>query len=198
MSWWESASSSSYGAKRSTGAHQGKDFPFPKGTPITPIRGGIALVPPPDSINGNYVVVYHPTGYSTSYLHLDKVSINDGTPVGPDTVIGLSGNTGRVRGQGGGYHVHLGVRDKKRNRVNPDTVINNPDLLGNFIPPKMGEQNKVEVQTAEVQNPEVSQPDQAPFDVEAATEDNMISLLAGIGKKKKKNPKAIGILSTII
>lgn len=41
------------------------------------------------------------------------------------------------------------------------------------------------------------QSEAAPFDLAGAEQDAMISLLAGLGKKKKK-PKAMGILSTII
>lgn len=202
MSWWKSTPSSQYGVKRSTGKHQGKDFPLPKGTPITPLSGGIATVPPPDKINGNYVVVHHPTGYSTSYLHLDKVLVNNGQPVNASDIVGLSGNTGRVRGAGGGYHVHLGVRDKERRRVNPDVVLNNPELLGNFSVPegfgnrKPDDTSKTEPQVAEAQQ---AQPQvQTPFDLEAETQSNMLSLLANMGAKKKKKPKSMGILSTII
>lgn len=202
MSWWKNATSSEYGVKRSTGSHGGKDFPLPKGTPITPLSGGIATVPKPDSINGNYVIVHHPTGYSTAYLHLDKVTVNDGQPVNASDIVGLSGNTGRVRGAGGGFHLHLGVRDNKGRRINPDVVLNNLSLLGNFTVPE-GFGNRKDSGAPNVESPAPEQQPQqvqmqTPFDLEAATESNMLSLLAGIGAKKKKKKKTLGILEGLI
>lgn len=56
---------------------------------------------------------------------------------------------------------------------------------------------EVKMASAEVEKPDM--PDAPEFDVEAATEENFASLLAGLGKKKRiKKPKMMGILSGII
>jgi hypothetical protein len=55
-------------------------------------------------------------------------------------------------------------------------------------------------EAVEVASVEVEAPDMPEFDVEAATESNLLSMLANLGKKKKrsKKPKMMGILSGII
>jgi murein DD-endopeptidase MepM/ murein hydrolase activator NlpD len=122
--------SSGYGAKRSTGSHQGIDYPVPKGTPIGTPAPGVVEVAKSDPINGNYVVVRHPTGQSTSYSHLDGIGVEPGQSVNAGDVLGTSGNTGRVRGKNGGYHLHLGARDEKNNRIDPRRILKDPSVLG--------------------------------------------------------------------
>lgn len=63
---------------------------------------------------GNYVIIDH--GYvngkyiQTLYAHMKSVAVSAGQSVKQGDVIGYVGNTGRVFGSGGGYHLHFEVR----------------------------------------------------------------------------------------
>ena len=130
LSWMGVNPSSGYGVKRPTGSHQGIDYPVPKGTPIGTPAPGVVVTAKKDDINGNYVVVKHPNGQSTSYSHLDGIGVKPGQSVNAGDVLGTSGNTGRVRGKNGGYHLHLGARDEKNNRIDPRRILKDPSVLG--------------------------------------------------------------------
>lgn len=119
LGWLYSPITSLYGVKRSTGAHQGQDFAVNKRTPIGVPAPGKVIKTATDDINGNFVVVRHPDGTTSSYSHLDEITVGEGEDVKPGQVLGLSGNTGRVRGKNGGYHLHFGARDAEGNRINP-------------------------------------------------------------------------------
>jgi murein DD-endopeptidase MepM/ murein hydrolase activator NlpD len=130
LSWMGANPSSGYGAKRPTGSHQGIDYPVPKGTPIGTPAPGVVEVAKSDATNGNYVVVRHPNGQSTSYSHLSALNVKPWQTVEKGDVLGASGNTGRVRGKNGGYHLHLGARDEKNNRIDPRGILKDPSVLG--------------------------------------------------------------------
>lgn len=119
LSWLEAPISSLYGVKRPTGTHEGQDFAVGKRTPIGAPAPGQVIKAGKDDINGNFVVLKHPDGTTSSYSHLDDFAVKEGDTVEPGQVLGLSGNTGRVRGAGGGYHLHFGARDAEGNRLNP-------------------------------------------------------------------------------
>jgi hypothetical protein len=125
LSWLYSPISSVYGVNRPTGAHSGHDFAVRGNTPIgLPAPGRVVKVGK-DDVNGNFVVVRHPDGTSSSYSHLANPSVKEGQDVGTGQVIGLSGNTGRVRGKGGGYHLHFGAKDAEGNRMDPTALLKN-------------------------------------------------------------------------
>jgi hypothetical protein len=117
LAWMRSTVTSPYGM-RAAGKHEGMDFGVGANTPIGAPAPGVAKVGY-DDINGNFVRIFHPDGTSSSYSHLAKATVKDGQEVGPADVIGLSGNTGRVRGANGGYHLHFGARDAQGNRIDP-------------------------------------------------------------------------------
>lgn len=54
---------------------------------------------------GNYIVIDHGNGYSTTYAHLSSRKVSVGTVVSRGQTIGLSGNTGTSSGP----HLHFGV-----------------------------------------------------------------------------------------
>lgn len=124
LSWLHAPITSLYGVKRSTGAHQGQDFGVSKDTPIGVPAPGKVVTASTDDVNGNFVVVEHPDGTRSSYSHLSAFNVKPGQVVDAGEVIGLSGNTGRVRGKGGGYHLHFGARDAEGNRINPTDFFN--------------------------------------------------------------------------
>ena len=117
--WMRSPVTSKYGVKRSTGAHQGVDFGVGNRTPIGTPAPGKVIKAATDNINGNFVIVEHPDGTRSSYSHLAEFNVAPGQEVGAGEVIGLSGNTGRVRGKNGGHHLHFGARDADGNRIDP-------------------------------------------------------------------------------
>jgi murein DD-endopeptidase MepM/ murein hydrolase activator NlpD len=129
LSWMDAPVTSSYGVSRSTGAHQGIDYGVKDRTPIGSIAPGVVKRAGFDKINGNYVVVEHPNGKSTSYSHLAELGVKEGQPLEAGQLVGLSGNTGRVRGKNGGYHLHLGARDEKGNRIDPGSVLEDLENL---------------------------------------------------------------------
>jgi murein DD-endopeptidase MepM/ murein hydrolase activator NlpD len=117
--WMRSPVTSKYGVQRSTGAHQGMDFGVGNKTPIGVPAPGKIIKAATDNINGNFVIVEHPDGTRSSYSHLSEFNVTPGQEVGTGEVIGLSGNTGRVSGKNGGYHLHFGARDAEGNRIDP-------------------------------------------------------------------------------
>ncbi len=70
---------------------------------------------------GTYAVIDHGGGVESYYGHLAGYRTGDGQQVKQGQVIGLSGNTGRVRGDGGGYHLHYEVRVNGKS-VDPKTL----------------------------------------------------------------------------
>lgn len=97
------------------GSHRGVDLAVTGGTPVKPLGDGVVVnlgIRPQDY--GNYVVVRYdlPDGKVVMSLqaHLQELpNVEVGKPVTSDTILGLSGNTGRVYGPGGGYHVHMEI-----------------------------------------------------------------------------------------
>lgn len=118
LSYTKNTPTSGYGAGRATGKHSGIDFAMPKQSPVGALQGGVVKIDT-DDINGNFVRIKHPDGHISSYAHLDGFAVKDGQEIAAGEVVGFSGNTGRVRGANGGYHLHVGVRDPEGNRIDP-------------------------------------------------------------------------------
>ena len=70
---------------------------------------------------GNVVVIYHPaSGVYSMYGHMEKIYAHPGERPGPNTVIGLTGQTGFAFG----CHVHFEVRHSRYGAAfNPQTLI---------------------------------------------------------------------------
>ncbi|MCR5872257.1 M23 family metallopeptidase [Sphingomonas sp. J344] len=106
-----------YGASRDYGSHHGVDIPAPKGTSIYSTAPGTAKVSRSPK-GGNIVTVDHHDGTVSRYMHLGDVNVRDGAQVGPDTIIGTVGMTGRSTGP----HLHWEVL-KNGKPVDPDTIL---------------------------------------------------------------------------
>jgi len=109
--------SSNFGPRRAPtrGAstnHNGLDIAVPGGTPIRPVWSGtVARVGYQANGGGHYIVIRHPNGYETKYLHMQSASpLKVGDQVGNNTVIGKVGSTGVSTGN------HLDVRFYKDGR----------------------------------------------------------------------------------
>ncbi len=55
---------------------------------------------------GNYIIIDHGDGYTSTYCHLQKVNVTEGQSVSQGEVIGLLGSTGCSTGP----HLHFGLR----------------------------------------------------------------------------------------
>jgi murein DD-endopeptidase MepM/ murein hydrolase activator NlpD len=107
---------------RSMGNHKGIDIALPENSDVTAVSEGVVSKVGYDAGGyGNYVYIRHPDGTESRYGHLNKIMAKTDQKVDKNTVIGLSGNTGRSTGP----HLHLEMW-KNGQLVNPVQVI--PEL----------------------------------------------------------------------
>ena len=76
------------------GHHQGIDIPAPVGTPVYAAEGGRVVAVKAGEHAGKYVVVQHPEGWATRYMHLDRALVDEGQEVERGQVIARSGDSG--------------------------------------------------------------------------------------------------------
>jgi murein DD-endopeptidase MepM/ murein hydrolase activator NlpD len=87
--------------------HSGIDFRGEKGDPIHATADGVVLKAFRNGGFGNYVLIDHHNGYTSSYAHLRKYLVHKGDKVKRGQVIGLLGNTGRSTGSHLHYEISL-------------------------------------------------------------------------------------------
>jgi len=85
--------------------HNGIDIAIPEGTPVTPVAPGVVVFSGQRPGYGNTVLVEHPNGMVSLYGHNSRLEAHQGQSVDRDTVVALSGNTGRSTGP----HLHIEV-----------------------------------------------------------------------------------------
>ncbi len=100
--------------------HNGIDIAVPEGTNIHPVSPGKVIYSGYSKGYGNCVIVEHEDGIQTIYAHNSKNLVKVGDKVSKETVIALSGSTGRTTGP----HLHFEVR-KEGKPVNPLVMLNN-------------------------------------------------------------------------
>jgi murein DD-endopeptidase MepM/ murein hydrolase activator NlpD len=83
--------------------HNGIDIAIPEGTPVTPVAPGVVVYSGQRPGYGYTVLVEHANGMITLYGHNSRLEATQGQAVERDTVIALSGNTGRSTGP----HLHF-------------------------------------------------------------------------------------------
>lgn len=83
--------------------HDGLDIATPYGVPVKPVDAGVVTFSGFRGGYGNMVIVRHPDGTSTLYAHTSRNLVTEGTPVGQETVIALTGSSGRSTGP----HLHF-------------------------------------------------------------------------------------------
>jgi len=86
--------------------HAGTDFRGKIGDKIYATGDGIVTQARLNGSYGNYVVIDHGNGYSTSFAHMKKFLVRKGDHVKRKQVVGLIGNTGRSTGP----HLHYEIR----------------------------------------------------------------------------------------
>lgn len=87
--------------------HNGIDFAAQQGTPIYAADDGWVDQNVPDDVGGFKLVVKHPGGYRTKYLHMSRMNPQflKGGEVKRGDVVGWVGTTGKSTGP----HLHFGV-----------------------------------------------------------------------------------------
>lgn len=99
--------------------HNGIDIAVPEGTSIKPVLPGKVVYSGYSKGYGNCVIIEHEDGIQTVYAHNSKNLVKVGDTVTSDTVIALSGSTGRTTGP----HLHFEVR-KEGKPMNPFIALN--------------------------------------------------------------------------
>lgn len=83
--------------------HNGIDIAIPEGTSITPVAAGVVIYSGLRPGYGYTVLVEHANGMITLYGHNSRLEVSQGQAVDRNTVLALSGNTGRSTGP----HLHF-------------------------------------------------------------------------------------------
>lgn len=86
--------------------HNGTDFGASTGTPVRAVADGRVVLAGRNGGYGNQVKLDHAGPYATSYSHLSKVRVKNGTRVKQGDIIGLVGSTGMSTGP----HLHYEMR----------------------------------------------------------------------------------------
>jgi murein DD-endopeptidase MepM/ murein hydrolase activator NlpD len=85
--------------------HNGIDIAIPEGTPVMPVAPGVVVYSGQRPGYGYTVLVEHPNGMISLYGHNSRLEAIQGQVVDQNTIIALSGNTGRSTGP----HLHFEV-----------------------------------------------------------------------------------------
>lgn len=83
--------------------HNGIDIAVPEGTPVRPAAAGTVVFSGERPGYGRTVLIEHNNGMITLYAHNSRLAVAPGQAVDADTVIALSGSTGRSTGP----HLHF-------------------------------------------------------------------------------------------
>jgi murein DD-endopeptidase MepM/ murein hydrolase activator NlpD len=114
--------SSDFEAHKKRGSNlPGTDYPMPTGQPIYATARGtvIRTVHSSRTASGIHIVIRHPDGRHSWYLHLSRILVGVGKRVKPGDLIARSGNTGRSTGP----HLHFSIQDRNGKCVDPQKMI---------------------------------------------------------------------------
>lgn len=103
-------------------SHNGIDIAIDSGTEVCAIEDGEVQKSEYNQFSGNYIVIAHKDGYTSSYAHLKETKVKTGDIVKKGDIIGISGSTGAVTGP----HLHMEIR-KDSSPIDPMTLIVNDD-----------------------------------------------------------------------
>ncbi len=91
--------------------HNGLDIAAPSGTPVKPVAAGTVIFSGWKGGYGNTVILDHHDGMVTVYAHHSSNSVSEGDSVDVNSVIALTGSTGRSTGP----HLHFEAWQKGNN-----------------------------------------------------------------------------------
>jgi murein DD-endopeptidase MepM/ murein hydrolase activator NlpD len=103
--------------------HLGVDYGAPMGAPVVAVANGVVASAGWGGQGGNQVVLRHPSGYDTYYMHLSAITVRAGQRVSQGDLIGRVGMTGLATGP------HLDYRIRRNG------VFVNPLLEHKRLPP---------------------------------------------------------------
>jgi murein DD-endopeptidase MepM/ murein hydrolase activator NlpD len=106
--------------------HSGIDFRGKKGEPIHATADGVVKKAFRNGGYGNYVLIDHGNGYTTSFSHMQKYLVHKGDRVKRGQLIGLVGNSGRSTGSH--LHYEIALDNKTINPYNFLKVANLPKV----------------------------------------------------------------------
>lgn len=86
--------------------HNGIDIAGISGTQIRAASGGTVITSEYNEFSGNYIVIDHSNGYTSSYAHLQECVAKKGDTVKKGQVIGYMGSSGNATGP----HLHFEIR----------------------------------------------------------------------------------------
>jgi murein DD-endopeptidase MepM/ murein hydrolase activator NlpD len=98
--------SSSFGARRGAGTHQGIDFRAPRGSKVVATADGVVAFAGRSGDYGRMVVLDHGNGWETRYAHLHRIKVEKGDRIRRDRTLGTVGHSGNADGD----HLHYEVR----------------------------------------------------------------------------------------
>lgn len=99
--------------------HAGIDIAGKTGDPVYAAGTGIVTTAERSGARGLYIVVQHPNGLETWYMHLSKIDVSVGDHVGQGETIGKLGSSGRSTGP----HLHFQVVKNNRT-IDPMPYLN--------------------------------------------------------------------------
>lgn len=85
--------------------HAGIDISGKIGDPVYAAGAGQVVTTDKDSSHGKYIIIKHPDGLESWYLHLSEIKVSEGDIVTQGQNIGSVGNTGRSTGA----HLHFEI-----------------------------------------------------------------------------------------
>lgn len=101
-------------------AHTGIDLVMPEGTELRSLAEGIVKEVYDGTGNiGKGVKIELEDGSQIIYGHMSEVSVKTGEILKQGESIGLSGNTGNVVGENGGYHLHFAMKNSEGEFIDP-------------------------------------------------------------------------------
>jgi murein DD-endopeptidase MepM/ murein hydrolase activator NlpD len=98
--------------------HGGIDLAAPKGTEIRASSQGRVVLAGDFFYTGNSIFVDHGLGLITAYFHMNDLSVREGDAVGPETLLGHVGSTGRSTGA----HLHWSTYLCAK-KADPDSLV---------------------------------------------------------------------------
>lgn len=101
--------------------HAGVDIAGKIGDPVFAAADGKVITASSDNSHGKYIVVQHPKGYKTWYMHLSKIEVKENDEITKGQQIGQLGNTGRSTGP----HLHFQIV-RNDQTIDPLPFILNP------------------------------------------------------------------------
>ena len=112
-----------YVNKEESGRHSGLDIAAAEGTPVKAANSGVVRLSMMLKVTGNTIIIDHGCNVYSSYAHLDKLLVKEGSEVKLGDIIGEVGSTGFSTGP----HLHWTTTIGKV-YINPETLMERDPL----------------------------------------------------------------------